>query len=239
MIKPKIILFSAGLILLLGLTFDKEKLSSSDTPIAIVKKVVKDVTYRKATDDVDWEEAKISTQLFAGGEVKTGSKSLAVVLFTDGSGVLRVRENSILNIYGEKKDKNLNKNTVITKGVVGFDVNKQSEEEEFKFTTPTAVASIRGTNGFVGHDDLDSVTTIFVRRGNVGFTTSNGNQGNVNGGFTARINPDGSFFLETSTDNDNNLFRQTNRTQVKKLRMRTNDGVVEIEYLTTPEGNQE
>lgn len=230
MLKLKNILFAAGLILLFGFYLGSGNKPSSDTPVALVKKIVKDVTYRAASDVSDWDVAKVGLPLNNGGEVKTGTKSLALVLFTDGSGLLKVRENSILHIYGEKKDKKLNKNTFIQKGLVGFDVNKQEEDEEFKFTTPSVVASIRGTNGFIEHNDRDSITTIFIERGDVGFITSNGSEGSVGSRRTARINPNGTFHVDSASVQDTTTFHRTNRTTIKKLKIQTRYGDLEIEY---------
>ncbi len=56
------------------------------------------------TDKCTWlEVAKTGVPLKNGEQVKTGYKSLALVLFTDGTGLLRVRENSTMYIYGKKR----------------------------------------------------------------------------------------------------------------------------------------
>ena len=126
---------------------------SPASPIAIVMKVVKDVSFKKV--DGDWTTIKIGQALSTGDEIKTGAKSLALVKFTDNS-ILRVRENCSIKIYADKNDKQISKNTYIGKGGVNFEVAKQQQNEEFQFTTPTMVASIRGTKGFfqVGDEGL-------------------------------------------------------------------------------------
>jgi len=58
--------------------------SQDDTKVALVKKIVKDVTYKKAGVS-DWDVAKSGVPLKDGEQVKTGAKSLALILFTDGS----------------------------------------------------------------------------------------------------------------------------------------------------------
>ena len=45
---------------------------SDDTPVALVKKVVRDVNQR-ADKDSDWQLAAKGEPLYDGGEVKTGS----------------------------------------------------------------------------------------------------------------------------------------------------------------------
>lgn len=227
--------FVVIILLALLMGFSKEEKSSkpTDTPVALVKKIVKDVTYKSISDVSDWEKAKVGSPLNDGGEVKTGTKSLALVLFTDGSGLLRVRENSILNIYGERKDRKMNKNTFIQKGLIGFDVSKQAEDEEFKFTTPTVVASIRGTDGYVNVED-DSTTTIVLESGSAYLTARQGSQQSttLTSGNKATIDKYGNMESGGFTESERQTYKQTLNTNTKKLKIRTNQVEIEIEYYT-------
>jgi len=76
----------------------------ADSPVAIMMKVVKDVTLKKA--EADWSSVKIGAALSTNDEIKTGSQSLALIKFTDNS-ILRVRENSTLKIYADKANKEI------------------------------------------------------------------------------------------------------------------------------------
>ncbi len=234
MTKKKIFNFVLLLPFLLGFNnFDNitgGENKSSGSSVAIVQKVVKDVTLKRDGDQDNWEKAKLGISLSDGGEVKTGDKSLALINFTDGSGILRVRENSILNIYGEKKDKRVNKNTFVQKGLIRFEVNKQNEDEEFKFTTPTVVASIRGTNGFLEFDD-DSTFTMSLDNGSalLNFLGPGGGDGSLNGGNTVIITPDGEFNYREQNEDDKNKSDQS-QSEPKKIRVRTPDGELEIDY---------
>jgi len=225
---------------IINFSFDKQNINekNSNPPensVAIVKKVHKDVNYRKSTQ-TDWEKAALGMILYNGNEIKTGVKSLALIYFTDGAGLLRVRENSILHIYGEKKENNLNKNAFLQKGLIGFDVRKQSEDEEFKFTTPTVVASIRGTSGYVEYAE-DSTFTMSLDTGTalLNFLGPQGGEGTLSGGNTVVITSDGNFDFHEQTDKEKNKSEQTKRTNVKKLIIRTNQGDVEIEYYAPEE----
>jgi len=217
---------------LIGFTSDQNLLLPGDTPVALVKKIVKDVSYKKAGQS-DWDLAKTGDALFDGGQVKTGSKSLALVLFTDGSGLLKVRENAVLNIYGQRNNKQIDKNTYIDKGLIGFEVNKQ-EDAEFKFTTPTAVASIRGTLGFI-EVGSDSSTTISLENGSVEIQALRGNRGSgrVTGGNTARIDPLGNVNLNAASDEDRKKNSATRQLTTKKVKIKTPQGDLEIEYYST------
>ena len=147
---------------------------------------------------------------------------MALILFTDGSGLLRVRENAILRIYGAKDEKKLNKNTDIEKGLIGFDVKRQGDEE-FKFTTPTAVASIRGTAGFVDVDD-DNNTTLFLESGTVDFESTKGGKksGTVTGGNTAKIDSEGNIEINPASEEDKKKNEQTRSLNTKKVMIKTN-----------------
>lgn len=217
-------------LLLFGFVMNGKILAQVGTPVALIKKFVKDVTYKKDAAS-DWATAKTGKLLQDGGEVKTGSKSLALVLFTDDSGLLRVRENSVLHIYGQKENQKMNKNTFVQKGLVGFDVKKQSENEEFKFTTPTVVASIRGTGGFLGYSD-DSTFTMSLDSGDVSldFTGLGGGSGRLLSRHTVTINSRGQFNFREQNDSDRNRSNQTRQTDVKKLIIKTDSGDLQINY---------
>ncbi|MFA5806662.1 MAG: FecR family protein [Melioribacteraceae bacterium] len=228
--RAKSLLIIFMLPLLLAFSSDENLTIPGDTPVAFVKKIVKDVTYKKAGEK-DWEFAKTGLSLMNDEEVKTGSKSLALVLFTDNSGLLRVRENSILHIYGKFENKKIDKNTFIQKGLIGFEVNKQ-ENEEFKFTTPTAVASIRGTLGFI-EVDSDSSTKIFLEHGSLDFQSTKGQNGTLTGGNTAVINKDGNISYNENSDGDKKKNDQTKNLNTKRVKIMTNQGEVIIEYYSS------
>jgi hypothetical protein len=229
--KAKSLLIIFIIPLLLGFNSGKNSKPPTDTPVAFVKKIVIDVTYKKGGSD--WETAKTGLPLNDGDQVKTGAKSLALILFTDGSGLLRVRENAILNVYGKSENKKLNKNTVLTKGTIGFEVNKQ-EDEEFKFTTPTAVASIRGTEGSLEVDDNNS-TVIRLDRGKLDFQSLKGDKksGSLTEGNTAKIDNSGNISITPQSQSDKNKNNSIKNTNTKKVRIKTKLGDIEIEYYTS------
>lgn len=228
----KVVLLSAflmGSIFFLGI-----KSGTNETPIALVKKIVKKVTHR-VNEESDWELAKTGMPLNRGEQVKTGFRSLALVLFTDGSGLLRVRENSILNIYGKQSDKNLNKNTVIEKGFVGFEINKQ-EAEEFKFTTPTAVAAIRGTEGFI-EIGSDGLSIVACSEGKIEVESLIGMKSKifVEGGFVAIQRANGYFKIDKLTKDMMDKLKNTKSSSLEKITIETKEGTIEVEYYSGDE----
>jgi hypothetical protein len=231
MINPKIILIALGIFLITGFSSEKNSQAPADTPILQVKKIIKDVTFKENREQSDWGKAKVGITLSDGGQVKTGSSSLALVHFIDGSGLLRVRENSVLNVYGSSKNKKMSKETFINKGIVGFEVNKQAEDEEFKFTTPTVVASIRGTDGFIEHNDNDTTSTIFLSTGSAAFRTLSGEEGLLGSGNTLKVSKDGTFSLSNSTAEDTTRYKSSKVTTTKQVIIKTMNGDIKIEYL--------
>ncbi len=121
--------------------------------LALIMKVIPDVT--KKTGTSDWNAAEKSDQLAAGDQVRTGKSALAVLKFLDKS-IVRMREQSQVTI-GSDAAGQLTKVVQLGGGAVGFDIKKQTNER-FRFTSPTSVASIRGTkgkwSGGLGNDTL-------------------------------------------------------------------------------------
>jgi len=213
-----------------GFTIDEDK----TTPIALIKKVIKDVSY-KSIDASDWEAAKTGVPLKSGEQIKTGVKSLALVLFTDGTGLLRVRENSTMYIYGKKVDNTINKNTFIENGLIGFDVNKQ-DIEEFKFTTPTAVAAIRGTAGYI-EVGKDSSTTIVCDHGKIEIESLIGTKAKatVEGGSAITVDSKGKIAKGIISSIEKAKLNKSKKTEVKKIKIETEEGIIELEFY--PEEN--
>ncbi|MCK9211319.1 MAG: FecR family protein [Ignavibacteriaceae bacterium] len=199
-----------------------------ESPIAIVMKIVKDVNFKKV--DGDWTTTKIGQALSTGDEIKTGAKSLALVKFTDNS-ILRVRENCSIKIYADKNDKKISKNTYIEKGGVNFEVTKQQQNEEFQFTTPTMVASIRGTKGFfqVG----DNGTVLVLEEGSIDYKSLIGEQmkGNVTAGNSVVFTNDGQVTVATISPEQQRQLEDSKKTNTKKIIIKTNQGDLIIEYL--------
>jgi hypothetical protein len=206
-----------------------EGLAEPATPVAIVMKVIKDVKLKTA-EASNWSGAKIGQQLSTGDEIKTEAKSLAVIKFTDGS-IINVRENSSLKIYADKKNKQISKNTYIDKGDVQFNVNKQ-EAEEFKFTTPTMVASIRGTQGAFNVKEEESM--LLCTEGSIFIEALLGSRqtGDITGGQFAKVGTEGNINIGQISPEQMNKIENMKKSNSKKVTIKTNAGNIVIEYLS-------
>lgn len=118
--------------------------SGNERPtIALVNRVV-EIVQRKSTE-LDWKEAKIGDLLNSGDVIRTGPASFSLVRFYDNS-LLRIRELSEVTVYADRDRESYHRNIHVDEGSVSFDVRKK-ESDRFEFSTPTSVASIRGSTG--------------------------------------------------------------------------------------------
>jgi hypothetical protein len=156
---------------------------------AYIVKVIRDVNMKSPTKG--WQKAVPLSTLKSGYEVKTDKGSLAMILFADQSKLI-LREKSIVTIKGEVKGKEiLSRSVHMDRGNIIFDV-KKAETEQFRFSSPISVASIRGTlGGYVSGGNADSLT---IAEGLAEFTNSiSGKKGSVGAGQTGVADSTGKF----------------------------------------------
>jgi len=131
---------------------------ASDPVIALISRAILDVTRKPSGKD--WSAAKRGEILGSGDMVKTGDRSLAIIKFKDNS-LVRMSERSELVVTGQMNGSAFFKAVDMETGSVGFSIKKQEPNEEFRFSSPTSVASIRGTGGlFTVSDSTDTLTVL-------------------------------------------------------------------------------
>lgn len=175
-------------------------------PIAIIYKPVGTVDFLK--DGKDWTKAAAATPLTTGDRVKTGENSFVIIKFIENS-ILRLQEKSEITIHGElSANKEFSKNVHLERGQLGFDVKKQVNEK-FEFSTPTSVASIRGTEGLLINGG-DSADVLILGMGVVVFTnTVSNNSVNVNGGQTGYSYANGTIVVKQTTPEELKKLQET------------------------------
>jgi hypothetical protein len=158
--------------------------------VAYILKVVNNVE-RQGGATSGWSKALNLSELKAGYQVRTLDKSFALIRFSDESKVA-VREKSIITLQGELSgNKILRRELYIERGRTVFDVKKQPTEQ-FRFTSPISVASIRGTAGGAGYDPVMSIADLTLITGVADFSgTGAGKSVNVRGGQTGIIDSTG------------------------------------------------
>lgn len=191
--------------------------------VGLLSKVILDVTHRSGTEE--WTKAVRGQTLLSGDMVKTGARSLAIVKLKDNS-LVRVREYTELTVTGGVENEAFSKGISIERGVIGFVVPKQKAGEEFRFRSPTSVASIRGTGGamIVGEDDTVTVVEGSVSVENVVSSTTI----TVDEGFTGISRRDGSIEARPSTRAERELaegmLRSEDQPRQLKLQLRNSQG---------------
>lgn len=168
---------------------------------AYIVKVVRDVKTKGGT--TGWRAAVPLDRLKSGYQVRTEESSLAMIKFSDETKLI-VRQKSIVDIKGEVSGRQiLDRNIYTEKGNIQFNVVKQ-QKEQFRFSSPISVASIRGTLGafIVGEDSVDN---LIINRGlgTLLNLISNKSQ-DVGDGQTGVSDGKGNLNLRPSTDDDKN-----------------------------------
>ena len=171
-------------------------LYAPDKPVALVFKPIGTVEFLK--EGKSWAKAVPSTALMSGDQVRTGENSFVVIKFIENS-ILRLQEKSEITISGElTANKEFSKNVHLSRGEIDFDVKKR-EGEKFEFSTPTSVASIRGTEGLLINGS-DSTDVLILGAGLVVFTNSISNQSvSVGAGQTAHSYANGKIEVKQTT----------------------------------------
>lgn len=213
---------TAVALLLLAATHTLQATSANaDQVIGMVSKVVLDVTHRPAGQD--WTAATRGQALSQGHALRTGEKSVAIVKFKDNS-LLRLRELSEVTLSGNQNGQSLSKSVNLLNGVIGFSVAKQRAGEEFRFSTPTSVASIRGTGGSLSKGVND---VLVVVDGVVNFLNKvSGKAVDVQAGFTGISRPDGTLEVRISTDDERAAALEATRSgdQPRQLKLEIRNG---------------
>ena len=191
----------------------------NNASIAVVTKTILEVMKKSASNN--WTNAEKGDMLVGGDQIKTGKKSLAVVKFKDNS-IIRLHEHSELTVNGEGTPGAIIKSALLTSGSIGFDIKKQ-ENAQFRLTSPTSVASIRGTMGKWSRGD-----TLVVTKGLVNLKNLISNKDiDVSAGEIGFSKDDGSISSRKATENElvdaNNAANGGNANELK-LEMKDSKG---------------
>ena len=188
----------AALLLAPAWNFQQDKKSIT----AVIIKVKNDV--EKRTPTTAWTKALLLSELRAGHEVRTMDKSLALIKFSDESKVI-VREKSLLTVQGEVEGRRiLNRDIYIEHGRAVFDIKKQ-KTEQFRFSSPISVASIRGTEGGTGFEPAQGEADLTIVVGEALFRNTQSNcERTVGAGQTARTDTSGQCNSGQATQNELN-----------------------------------
>ncbi len=163
--------------------------------------VVKNTVERKDSSD-QWIKARKGDLIYGGNLVRTQKESFTLVKFNDAS-TLRLGPNAEVQIYGDKNPQSAN----VSSGDVGFTMTKRPNGQ-FEFTTPTSVASIRGTEGILTVQ-MDGTDFLTIVEGLVHFMNKFSNKTiDVGAGETGESSKDGGIQIHQTSQADLNRLSQ-------------------------------
>jgi FecR protein len=215
--KRNVIVLSALFAFAVSLAFTAAKAPSNVALFWIIKNSVE-----KKQSDQSWKSAKKGELIYGDDLVRTQKESFALIKFNDAS-TLRLGPNAEVQIYGENNPAS----TQVTGGDVGFTMTKR-KTTPFQFTTPTSVASIRGTQGLLvvqlnGTDFLTIIEGLVRLENKYSRDTVN-----VGAGQTGESSSNGDISVHESTQDDLNRLAQLNNAfgqkHELKIQFRGNDG---------------
>jgi len=111
-------------------------------PVAVIIKAKGDITIKNAASGKSLK-AKRGTRLSDGDKISTGKKGRLAIKFLDDNSLLRIRPNSTCTINAKKEKNSVTKNIFVEVGTIFSRITRQ--KSSFSVTTPTSVASVKGT----------------------------------------------------------------------------------------------
>jgi hypothetical protein len=201
---------------------------SGDQTVGLLSKVILNVSHKAGTND--WSSATRGQTLNSGDMLRTGLRSLAIIKFKDNS-MVRVRELSEVTLTTTLLNRARSKSVEVGSGGVGFSVTRQQTAEEFRFSSPTSVASIRGTAGLFATGGAD---TLVVIEGEVIFENKvSAKTVLVKAGFTGISSPDGSIITRSSNRGEQQEAETASRPgdQPRQLKMQLRNSRGEVKEL--------
>jgi len=130
---------------IVGFVFSGNLFSQS---VAVVTKVKGNVEVRDGDSGASFNMVKAGELLSDEDFVRTGANAFAVLIYLDDKSMVKLKGNTNLSIRGKRTGKGLEKNLELTGGTVKAVVSKQ-RRGEFKITSPTSVASVKGTSFWI------------------------------------------------------------------------------------------
>ena len=111
-------------------------------PVAVVLKDKGEVSLLRK-DETKSRQVRKGTVLFDGDKISTQEVSFCAIKFIDDGSLLRIKEKSTCIIEGKREEEHINKNIIVEIGT--FFTSLFKPRGTFTVTTPTSVASVKGT----------------------------------------------------------------------------------------------
>ena len=156
-------------------------------------------------------------------KIKTGKNGYIALMYLDDKTVVKMLGNSDLTIMGDRSGNKINKSLDIKYGRIAANVEPQ-KGKEFRISTPTSVASVKGTE-FAIQSDPSSGDSFTLIEGIIEVTNSvTGESTQVQEGETAISTPDGSLDVAETTSDDLDGFEEASmEPPTQELRVEVED----------------
>jgi hypothetical protein len=183
----------ATVLLLTALLGSATRVRAADTGgIAVVIKVKGTVTYQ-APQAESWEPVTQGLVLPSGTSVKTAADGLAMVKFLADGSMMRLKPQTHLTLAAREKKGGMQ----VSLGSVLFDIKKSKARDKFTVSTPTSIATVKGTKFWV-IVRADSSTVLVGLDGVVSLECkATGKARNVKKGYTGIVDGSGLKVRET------------------------------------------
>ncbi|HPB00091.1 MAG: FecR domain-containing protein [Candidatus Marinimicrobia bacterium] len=126
----------------------------SQDKIALILKVRGETSLKRATDSEFKKGVKIGDNLYSRDRIKTGKDGFTALVFLDDKSQIKVRENSEMEITGERSKGSISKQVDMQFGTLKAEINP-TKKGDFIIATPTSVASVKGTVFWVLSDPIN------------------------------------------------------------------------------------
>ena len=205
----------------------------ANPPVALTLKMRGDVTLDREESISQLSEG---TALHNRDSLQSSDESYAFIKFVDDGATLRLFPNSIMTIIAQKNGENLDKGGFLQVGNVFSKVNK--DRGEYRVETPTTVASVKGTEGFVIVDENGTTTIITIKGTFEVYNKESGLTIDVTEGNTATSTADGLLESEPTGQLDEELLDsledvddvQSNTLKIEVLNDEGDRKIIEIEF---------
>lgn len=133
--------------------------------------------------------------------IKTGESGFATTMYLDDRTIVKISKNSEFTIGGKKGESGINKSLDVSYGTMRAQVAKQ-KGKEFLISTPTSVASVKGTDIIIIADP-DAGDQFLILEGLLEVTNNmTGETQTVGSNETANSNTDGSVTVTETSEDD-------------------------------------
>ncbi len=132
--------------------------------LAVTTKKEGNVEIRKSTSGQS-EELRRGTVLYDQDKISTGSDGQALIMFLDDKSQLKLKGNTEVVISGDRSTTGISKRINMDYGTLKASISEQ-RKGEFVISTPTSVASVKGTEFWI-ISDPDSGDVIVSNSGSI------------------------------------------------------------------------